>query len=146
VSYDLIMWCSEQSVRNPAELWTALFLGAKREREAAGTPATPDTKTTPLSLDDAKALIVPLQVARILKAFRREFADKVEVENGTEYGTSVRGVGWEFNLRDDAYYIHVTCSWELARKEAQITQLRRAALRAGCSTYDPQTDNLFQPV
>jgi hypothetical protein len=140
------MWCSEQSVRKPGELWTALFLAAKREREAAGAPPTPDTKTTPLSLEEAKAMIMPLQVPRILKAFRREFNDKLEVDPGSEYGTEVRGAGWQFTLRESAYYIHVTCSWELARHDDQITQLRRAALRAGCSTYDPQTDGYFQPT
>ena len=145
MSYDLILWCGEQPVRNPGEVWKALYLGAKREWEAAGTSPTPDTFTSTLAYDDAKALVAPLVTARVLAAFKREFGAELQIE--TEAGkTNVLGPGWQFSLREGAWYVHVTCSWELARDEQRVTKLRRAALRARCSTYDPQTDVYFQPT
>jgi hypothetical protein len=81
----------------------------------------------------------------LVAAFRREFAADLEVEADPANGTAIRGAGWEFTLREGAYYAHVTCSWDTAKSDAAITRLRRAALRARCSTYDVQIDTLFEP-
>ena len=137
VSYDLILWSSETSVRKPGELWKALYVGANPDR--------PSTLKSTLTYDDAKALVLPLHIERLVAAFRREFAADLEVEADPANGTAIRGAGWEFTLREGAYYAHVTCSWDTAKSDAAITRLRRAALRARCSTYDVQIDTLFEP-
>ncbi len=148
MSYDLVLWSGEQATRKPGELWKALYLGAKHERETEpGAPATPDPFTSTLAYDEAKALVSPLRIERVLAAFRREFANDLEVDAETAQGTAaVRGLGFEFTLRDGAYYAHVCCTWELTRNEVALTRLRRAALRAHCCTYDVQTDVLFAPT
>ena len=136
VSYDLILWSSEASVKKPSDLWKALFANANPDRAK---------ELKSLTVEEAIALVNPLKTERIVAAFQREFANDLEVENDTAYGTAIRGAGWEFTVRDGAYYAHVTCSWDTAKSDAAITRLRRAALRARCSTYDVQIDTLFEP-
>ncbi len=146
MSYDLALWSSPQSVRKPIELWKALYLGAKHERERDGAPVTPDPWQAMLPYDDAKALVTPLRLADIVTAFRKEFGTELDVGSESTFGTPVRSVGWELNVRDGAYYAHVCCRWGLANDEAAITKIRRAALRAHCSTFDLQTETLFEPT
>jgi hypothetical protein len=148
VSYDLVIWCSVRSIRNPLALWRALYLGHRAELAAAGLTSLPPPAEPPpaLSYDDAKALVGRLDRAHIVAAFRREYGDGgVEVvPHATE--TEVRSPHWQFTLADDAYYIHVCGAWRVATAEPALTKLRRAALRAGCSTYDIQSEALFEPT
>jgi hypothetical protein len=148
VSYDLAIWCSARSVRDPHALWRALYRGNHAALLAAGLTARelPPDPAPALSYDDAKAMVTPLDPERIVAAFRREYGDTgVEVErNGTT--TEVNGPRWHLSFGDHAYYLHVTCGWGVANDPAALAKLRRAALRARCSTYDIQAETLHEPT
>jgi hypothetical protein len=148
MSYDLAMWCSARSVRDPQALWRALYRGHRATLVAAGLAVIelpPDPAPT-LSYDDAKAMVSRLDPTRIVAAFRREFGDAgVEVAQH-DATTEVIGPRWRLVFGDDAYYLHIVCGWGVANDPAAMAKLRRAALRARCSVYDIQSETLHEPT
>ena len=116
VSYDLVLWRGRPT-RPPAAVWRAL---------AAGEPVE---------------FVMPLRFADVRDGFRAHPECQI---TGSDTGGGLRGRGWECSVTDGDLYIYVTCGWGITEDPAALPNLRAAARRALCSTYDPQTSTYHE--
>ncbi|CAN5210145.1 hypothetical protein BH11MYX1_BH11MYX1_21050 [soil metagenome] len=129
MSYDLVCWRSFASVGAPIALCGALRNIELVDDEYEGPRFTPD---------EARALVAVLDPAAIIKAFRAEFGE-LEVTP-----SQIIAPTFVVDLPDNEPYFEITCSWSV--KQPTLVQLRRAVLRAHCSTWDRQLEQLFEPT
>jgi hypothetical protein len=129
MAYDLMCWRSLASVSAPIALSGALRNIVLVDDEYEGPRFTPD---------EARALVAVLDPATIVKAFRAEFGELNVTPSQIIAPTFV------VDLPDGAPYFAITCNWSVS--QPTLLQLRRAVLRARCSTWDRQLQQLFEPT